>query len=108
MSFEEALADSLEDILDEFGVPVIYTPKGGEAVNLTALFEKEWVDKNIGGEGYGAPMVNAPQPVLTVRLSDLQSPSQAGDLVTVNSKVYKVRFVTDHTTQSALLKLKTA
>lgn len=71
---------------DTFGETVTYKPKAGGSYQIKAIFDNEYqlVDPDTQAT------ISTSQPVLGVRLRDLQAPPKRGDIVVVNGASYQI------------------
>jgi len=72
---------------DTFGVQVLYIPSQADSFSFTAVFDAahEAVDMDASGVAFSTV-----QPVLSVRLADLQVAPTQGDRVKINCGKYQV------------------
>lgn len=81
-------ADERSYLLADFGEAVTYTPSGGQATTITAIFDNGYEAVDAGG-GVAFAMQ---QPRLTCRTSDVSSAAE-GDTCVVGGFTYKVSIV---------------
>lgn len=86
MSFTALAEATLTACRDAFGENVSYTPAGGSAGTVKAIFsaQSDEFDPSTG------IIVRTKKPKLGVKLSDLAAIPARGDLVTVRTVTYKV------------------
>ena len=86
MSFLDDFSDHDLSILEAVGEEVTFTPQGGGTpVQITGVFEEEYVEINTGG----SVGVAGKRPMFTYRTQDIAS-VQTGDSVTRSSRLYLV------------------
>jgi hypothetical protein len=69
-----------------FGESIVYTPINGSPIELIAIIDEafEAVDPNVDA------IIISQQPMIGIKIDDLPSEPQKGDLVTMRGKDFKV------------------
>jgi len=84
-TFKENMSDANNELLDEYGEPVTYTPKGGSPASVTASVGPE--SEDITDDEQGETSVKERR--ITVPLAEVTSP-QIEDIVTVGGQDWVV------------------
>lgn len=88
MAFSDLLANVDRVVLSSFGDPVTYFPADGDPVELTGVFDAEYVRPELGQPG-----VSTVSPAVFIRLSDLPGLDPVVDtqaLVQINGLNYRI------------------
>tara|TARA_A200000159_G_scaffold164392_1_gene193815 strand:+ start:2104 stop:2409 length:306 start_codon:yes stop_codon:yes gene_type:complete len=83
-------ATEREVLLADFGETMSYTPSGGTATDITAIFDNAYQAVDAGGTIAFA----VSQPKIMCRTSDVSS-AQEGDTIVYNSTTYTMTIVMD-------------
>lgn len=83
-------ATEREVLLADFGETMSYTPSGGTATDITAIFDNAYQAVDAGGTIAFA----VSQPKIMCRTSDVSS-AQEGDSIVYNSTTYTMTIVMD-------------
>jgi len=83
----EKLADRvIKTGIGTFGRPVVYFPQNHDCVQITGIFDNEF----IGVDPAAGVPVDSSVPVLHVRLADLPVPPSPGDRVEIGEQLFRV------------------
>ena len=86
-TWEDVVGDLHTACRDAYGVPVIFTPAGGDPETITGIFEAAREIASIDAAGIPVALH---KPVLEARLADFSIAPKDGDGITVKSVVYAV------------------
>lgn len=102
VDWSEIRSLTAESIRDTFGATVTYTPQGGVAASITAIFRAAHQLVEVQG---GEPITTV-APILKVVLADLAATPRQNDTVAVSGATYKVGDVRPDGNGIALLVLR--
>lgn len=83
-----AARDVLDSVLAEFGGAVLYIPRTGPAVSITAVFDETAREQASGGEGHA---LATSTPTLLVDSGSLALPPSRGDKFIIGGVTYVVQ-----------------
>ena len=87
-TFEKHMSDANDELLDEFGEQITYTPSGGQAVQIKASVSPVEIEKEEDETGRN----EIKRRTVTVALADISSPA-ISDMVTVDGEEYVVGMI---------------
>ena len=98
----ESAADRLIFLdVDDFGTTASYTVQGGSAVDISGIFDNEFIEVDAGG----TVGVAIQQPIFLFRTSAVSSATD-GDAITILGVAYTIRIVQDDGTGMTTLVLE--
>ena len=90
--WDDAKSKPVDAVMKHLSVDVVYTCAGESADTFTAPFDEAYVSQGFDDEGLP---VEASDPVIDVRLSDLTNAPRQEDTCTIQSRTFTVKHVED-------------